>query len=155
MGRMANALGFIRFDREEAVAAEYVQRLGIRTPSTAQTVRLLSGGNQQKVVIAKWLLRARVIFFDEPTRHRRGAKHAIYELMDQLAAEGRGVVLISSDLPGDPRFYRPAWRPSSARGGSPPSCPRETTQEEIMRHASVWSTQAQPAQPAPEPAHAP
>ena len=69
MGRMANALGFIRFDREEAAAAEYVQRLGIRTPSTAQTVRLLSGGNQQKVVIAKWLLRdARVIFFDEPTR---------------------------------------------------------------------------------------
>ena len=156
MGRMANALGFIRFDREEAAAAEYVQRLGIRTPSTAQTVRLLSGGNQQKVVIAKWLLRdARVIFFDEPTRGIDvGAKHAIYELMDQLAAEGRGVVLISSDLP---EILGLTDRVAVFREGRIAAVlpTRETTQEEIMRHASVRSTQAQPAQPAPEPAHAP
>ena len=64
-------------------------------------MRLLSGGNQQKVVIAKWLFRdSRVLFFDEPTRGIDvGAKYAIYKLLDELAAQGIGVVLISSELP--------------------------------------------------------
>jgi ribose transport system ATP-binding protein len=67
---------------------------GIRTPSPRQAVRLLSGGNQQKVVIAKWLFRdSRVLFFDEPTRGIDiGAKYAIYKLLDELAAQGIGVV---------------------------------------------------------------
>ncbi len=138
MGRMSNALGFIDFQREEAAAQDYVQRLGIRTPSTAQTVRLLSGGNQQKVVIAKWLLReARVIIFDEPTRGIDvGAKHAIYELMDQLAAEGRGVILISSDLP---EILGLTDRVAVFREGLIAAVldTRATSQEEIMRHASV------------------
>jgi ribose transport system ATP-binding protein len=61
----------------------------------------LSGGNQQKVVIAKWLFRnSRILFFDEPTRGIDvGAKFAIYQLLDQLAAKGIGVVVISSELP--------------------------------------------------------
>jgi ribose transport system ATP-binding protein len=64
-------------------------------------VRNLSGGNQQKVVLGKWLFRdSRVLFFDEPTRGIDvGAKYAIYQLLDQLAAQGIGVVLISSELP--------------------------------------------------------
>jgi ribose transport system ATP-binding protein len=93
--------GFIRFDKELATARRYIDTLGIRAFGPQQIARFLSGGNQQKVVIAKWLFReARVIFFDEPTRGIDvGAKYAIYQLMDQLAAQGIGVVLISSELP--------------------------------------------------------
>ena len=93
--------GFIRFDKEEATARRFIDTLGIRAFGPQQVARFLSGGNQQKVVIAKWLFReARVIFFDEPTRGIDvGAKYAIYQLMDQLAAQGIGVVLISSELP--------------------------------------------------------
>jgi ribose transport system ATP-binding protein len=93
--------GFIRFAEEAAVARRYVDALGIRTPTVHQVVRNLSGGNQQKVVIGKWLYRdSRILFFDEPTRGIDvGAKFAIYELIDRLAAQGIGVVLISSELP--------------------------------------------------------
>ena len=84
-----------------ATAARYVKQLGIRTPSVAQPVRLLSGGNQQKVVIAKWLLRdCDILFFDEPTRGIDvGAKAEIYRLLNALAAEGKAIVVISSELP--------------------------------------------------------
>jgi ribose transport system ATP-binding protein len=101
MAAVSGPLGFIRFAEEEAVTRRYIEMLGIRTPSARQLVRLLSGGNQQKVVIAKWLFRdSRVLFFDEPTRGIDvGAKFAIYQLLDDLAAQGIGVVLISSELP--------------------------------------------------------
>ncbi|WP_070107267.1 sugar ABC transporter ATP-binding protein [Burkholderia plantarii] len=93
--------GFLRFREEQRVAQRYVKDLAIRTPSVDQIVRNLSGGNQQKVVIGKWLYRgSRILFFDEPTRGIDvGAKFAIYGLMDRLAAQGVGVVLISSELP--------------------------------------------------------
>jgi ribose transport system ATP-binding protein len=83
------------------VAQRYIELLGIRTPSARQRARLLSGGNQQKVVISKWLFRgSKVLFFDEPTRGIDvGAKFAIYQLLDELAADGIGVVVISSELP--------------------------------------------------------
>jgi len=76
-------------------------QLAIRTPSANQEVKLLSGGNQQKVVIAKWLLRdCDVLIFDEPTRGIDvGAKAEIYKLMEELAAQGRAIVVISSELP--------------------------------------------------------
>ena len=101
MKAVSSRLGFIHFDEETAVAQRYIETLGIRTPSTHQIARLLSGGNQQKVVIAKWLFRqSKVIFFDEPTRGIDvGAKYAIYQLMDELASQGIGVVMISSELP--------------------------------------------------------
>ena len=101
MEAVSNRAGFIRFDAETAVAQRYIETLGIRTPGTHQVARLLSGGNQQKVVIAKWLFRqSKVIFFDEPTRGIDvGAKYAIYQLMDELASQGIGVVMISSELP--------------------------------------------------------
>ena len=93
--------GFLRFADETAIAERYVRELGIRTPTVAQIARNLSGGNQQKIVIGKWLYRgSRILFFDEPTRGIDvGAKYAIYGLMDRLAADGVGVVLISSELP--------------------------------------------------------
>ena len=98
---LCGPLGFIRFGEEARVAQDYVRRLDIRTPSIDKVTRYLSGGNQQKIIIGKWLFRdARIMFFDEPTRGIDvGAKYAIYEMMDQLAAQGIGVVLISSELP--------------------------------------------------------
>ncbi len=101
VGGVSSRAGFVRFDQEAAIARRYVQDLAIRTPSVDQTVRNLSGGNQQKVVIGKWLYRgSKILFFDEPTRGIDvGAKFAIYGLMDRLAADGVGVVLISSELP--------------------------------------------------------
>ena len=73
----------------------------IRTPSTEQLVRNLSGGTQQKVVLAKWLLGdARILLFDEPTRGIDvGAKAEIYKLMVELAVRGAAIVMVSSELP--------------------------------------------------------
>jgi ribose transport system ATP-binding protein len=98
---VSNRAGFIDFAQEDAFARKYIDMLGIKTPSPKQLVRHLSGGNQQKVVIGKWLFRgSRILFFDEPTRGIDvGAKLAIYELLDRLAADGIGIVLISSELP--------------------------------------------------------
>ncbi|APR34975.1 sugar ABC transporter ATP-binding protein [Paraburkholderia sp. SOS3] len=98
---ISSRAGFLRFNEEARIAARYVQELAIRTPSVHQIARNLSGGNQQKVVIGKWLYRgSNILFFDEPTRGIDvGAKFAIYGLMDRLAADGVGVVLISSELP--------------------------------------------------------
>lgn len=137
MRAVAGALRFIRFSNEDAVARRYVQALDIRTPTTRQLVRLLSGGNQQKVVIAKWLFRdSRVLFFDEPTRGIDvGAKYAIYRLMDDLAARGIGVVLISSELP---EIIGMTDRVAVFHSGRIAAVleTRRTSQEEIMHFAS-------------------
>ncbi len=84
-----------------AIGQEMVQKLRIKTPSLTQTAKLLSGGNQQKVVIAKWLVQdCEVLIFDEPTRGIDvGAKSEIYKLLNDLAAQGRAIVVISSELP--------------------------------------------------------
>lgn len=101
MKDVSGAQGFIDFVKEGDVARRYVDLLDIRTPSVHQIVRLLSGGNQQKIIIGKWLFRnSRILFFDEPTRGIDvGAKFQIYKIMDELAANGIGVILISSELP--------------------------------------------------------
>ena len=93
--------GFIDFRAEAAVAQKYVSSLDIKTPSVQQQVMYLSGGNQQKVVIAKWLMtNPKVLILDEPTRGIDvGAKSEIYALMSQLAKQGLGIILISSELP--------------------------------------------------------
>ncbi len=80
---------------------EYVDLLKVKTPTVDQETRLLSGGNQQKVVIAKWLLRdCDILFFDEPTRGIDvGAKAEIYKLLQGLAAQGKSIVVISSEMP--------------------------------------------------------
>jgi ribose transport system ATP-binding protein len=86
---------------ERGAATRLVADLRIKTPSIDQIVRNFSGGNQQKVVIAKWLFRgSKVLLCDEPTRGIDvGAREEIYELLWTLAAQGRGVLFISSDLP--------------------------------------------------------
>jgi len=93
--------GFVNFTEADRMAREFVDKLDIRTPGLRQRVRNLSGGNQQKVIIARWLtLKPRVLILDEPTRGIDvGAKAEIHALMSQLAQEGVGVLMISSELP--------------------------------------------------------
>ena len=93
--------GLIERDEERGAATRLVRDLRIKTPSIDQAVRNFSGGNQQKVVIAKWLFRgSKVLLCDEPTRGIDiGARAEIYELLWTLAGEGKGVLFISSDLP--------------------------------------------------------
>jgi len=95
------ARGFVDRAAEEGVTNEEIAELRIRTPNSEQTVRNLSGGNQQKVVLAKWLIGdANVFLFDEPTRGIDvGAKAEIYALMLALLARGIGIVMVSSELP--------------------------------------------------------
>lgn len=97
---LANGL-FVRHGALRKVAQDYVGRLRVKTPTIDQEVRLLSGGNQQKVVIAKWLLRdCDVLIFDEPTRGIDvGAKAEIYALLQSLADQGKAIIVISSELP--------------------------------------------------------
>jgi ribose transport system ATP-binding protein len=86
--------------RETELARSMCQRLTVRTPSLRQPVGLLSGGNQQKVVLGKWLARRpKVLILDEPTRGIDvGAKSEIYALMTELAEEGVAILMISSDM---------------------------------------------------------
>ncbi len=93
--------GWLRRSAEALEASQWISTLGVRCRDAEQRVGDLSGGNQQKVVIAKWLLRdCNVLIFDEPTRGIDvGAKFEIYRLLDDLAAKGKAIVVVSSDLP--------------------------------------------------------
>ncbi len=94
-------LGRINYSRLGKAIREIVELIGVRTPSLRQTVKNLSGGNQQKVVLSKWFIRkAKIYIFDEPTRGIDvGAKVEIYKLMQRLAKEGAAIIMISSELP--------------------------------------------------------
>jgi len=93
--------GVIEVEAETGVAENYRQELGIKTPTIEVPASKLSGGNQQKVVIAKWIYTdPDVLILDEPTRGIDvGAKYEIYTIMDRLADEGKGILMISSELP--------------------------------------------------------
>ena len=97
---LVNWLGLIARAQERALAERMREQLQIRSVGIRQQVSLLSGGNQQKVVLAKWLCRTpRVLILDEPTRGIDvGAKSEIYGLMDNLARQGLAILMISSDL---------------------------------------------------------
>ena len=94
-------LGLVRRGAEDAAAKSFKERLKIRTPSVREAVGTLSGGNQQKVVLSKWLnTKPRVFILDEPTRGLDvGAKAEVHQIIDELAHEGLAIVLISSELP--------------------------------------------------------
>jgi len=125
--------------REAALAADYVARLRIRCESPQQLACRLSGGNQQKVVISKWLARgAKVFLFDEPTRGIDvGAKTEVFEIMDQLARNGAAVLMVSSELP---ELLQVADRILVMRQGRlAGELPRTASQEEILRLAAFHS----------------
>jgi len=92
---------FMQKSKMRKVAQQFSEAMKIKTPSLEQLVVNLSGGNQQKVVIAKWLIRnSDILIFDEPTRGIDvGAKSEIYHLMNELAKEGKSIIMISSEMP--------------------------------------------------------
>jgi ribose transport system ATP-binding protein len=93
--------GFLKHDEERASGEKYVKELDIHTPKLSQRVEFLSGGNQQKVALAKWLCsRAKILIFDEPTRGIDvGAKVDVFRLMNDLVKQGVGIIMLSSELP--------------------------------------------------------
>jgi ABC-type sugar transport system ATPase subunit len=114
----------------------FIERLRIKTDGPAQRSGRLSGGNQQKIVIAKWVARgARVFLFDEPTRGIDvGAKTEVFEVMDELARQGAAILMVSSELP---ELLQVADRILVMRQGKlSGELPGNTTQEEIMAFAA-------------------
>jgi ribose transport system ATP-binding protein len=99
--RAVGRVGILSPRREKDVVRSFVKKLRIKTPSLTTKVRTLSGGNQQKVALAKWLnAHCKVLIVDEPTRGIDvGAKHEIYELLNSLAESGVAILMISSELP--------------------------------------------------------
>ena len=99
--QFTNRFGFYKKSPAVGIAKNGIKTLGIKTPSERQLLKNLSGGNQQKVVIAKWLAKdCDVLIFDEPTRGIDvGAKDEIYKLLTELAKQGKSIIMISSELP--------------------------------------------------------
>lgn len=129
---------FMESKRIRKVTNEYVDKISIRTPSINQLVQNLSGGNQQKIVVAKWLIKNSDIFiFDEPTRGIDvGAKSEIYSLMHQLVEEGKSIIMVSSEIPellrmSDRIIVMCEGRITGELGIS------EATQEKIMHYATM------------------
>jgi ribose transport system ATP-binding protein len=130
-------LGFLREGRARRVTDGFIKALRIKTPSSRTTVKTLSGGNQQKVVIAKWLARnCDVLIFDEPTRGIDvGAKEEIYKLLNELADQGKAIIMISSELPEVLRLSHRIVVMSQGRVTGMLS-PDEADQETIMKLAT-------------------
>lgn len=130
-------LGMISRVREQQLAEKYVERLNIQGARMDQEVATLSGGNQQKVVLGKWLAtRPRVLLMDEPTRGIDvGAKHEIYELLSNLAREGMAMVMASSELP---ELLALCDRILVMRDGKPAALfsKQEASQEKILEAAA-------------------
>lgn len=138
---MISRMGFINLRKEAKRATEYSANVNVKTPSIEQLVGNLSGGNQQKVVIAKLLCRAPdILIFDEPTVGIDvGAKQEIYKLIERLTAQGRGIILISSYLPevmglSDRLIVMAQGRITAEFGKDALST---LTEEEVLRNASI------------------
>ena len=130
-------LGFLNRRAQNAAALDFIGRLRIRAASPRQLAGRLSGGNQQKVVIAKWLFRqARIFLFDEPTRGIDvGAKIEVFNLMHELARSGAAILMVSSEMP---ELLQVADRILVMREGRiTGELPGRTTQEEIMSYAAL------------------
>ncbi len=129
--------GVVNANAEVKVAEEYKNALSIKTPSLEQTVSNLSGGNQQKVSVAKWLfVKPQVLILDEPTRGIDvGAKYEIYTIMNRLVEQGMSIIMISSELPEILGMSDRVYVVSSGKiAGEMPTA--EATQEKIMQLAT-------------------
>jgi len=134
---LSGTLGVVDRGKTNKLASDFVNRLSIRTPSLRQRVEFLSGGNQQKTVLAKWLASTpKVLILDEPTRGIDvGAKAEVHALMTQLAEMGIGIIMISSELPeilgmSDRILVMCEGRVAAILDAA------EATQEKIMAYAS-------------------
>jgi ribose transport system ATP-binding protein len=130
--------GFVRDGALRSRAEQAIGTLRIKTPSTSQTAKHLSGGNQQKVVIAKWLVKdCDILIFDEPTRGIDvGAKEEIYQLLNELAAQGKSIIMISSELPEILRMSHRVVVMSEGRVTRVIEA-ADATQERIMHYATL------------------
>ncbi|MCL2276255.1 MAG: ATP-binding cassette domain-containing protein, partial [Treponema sp.] len=136
--RFLKILGIIDEAKSRQITEEYVKKLNTRTPSVEQLIKNLSGGNQQKVVIGKWLVRnCEILIFDEPTRGIDvGAKSEIYKLLNELADQGKSIIMISSELP---EIMRMSHRIAVMCEGKITGILKaeECTQERIMHYATL------------------
>ncbi len=141
-------LGLIRRREEIAISEEYRQKLNIRTPSVHEVVGKLSGGNQQKVMLSKWLnAHPKLLILDEPTRGIDvGAKAEVHQIINALAAEGIAIILISSELP---EVLAMADRILVMREGRQMGIfdAHDATQESIMSFATGQTTNAEAESP--------
>jgi len=147
--RFVSYLGWVNTAQTRSKAEHFVQALSIRTPGVQQTARNLSGGNQQKVVIAKWLTAdTNVLIFDEPTRGIDvGAKSEIYRLLNELARQGKSIIMISSELP---EILRMSHRVLvMCEGRITGELLSGSTQEDIMTYATQRSEPVLKSEPAP------
>ena len=130
--------GIINNTKLTGAVESVTQRISVKTPSIQQIVKNLSGGNQQKVVIAKWLLKNCEIFiFDEPTRGIDvGAKSEIYKLMNKLIDDGKSIIMISSEMPELLRMSDRILVMCEGRLTGEMDI-SEATQEKIMKYATL------------------
>jgi ribose transport system ATP-binding protein len=130
-------LGLVNRSKTRTTAEQYVKMLAIKTPTLQQKVRNLSGGNQQKVIIGKWLTAdTNILIFDEPTRGIDvGAKSEIYHLLNNLAQQGKSIVMISSELPEILRMSHRVVVMCEGRITGELNI-AEATQEKIMQYAT-------------------
>ena len=136
--KLSNWVGWVNDNKSKKISENLVEKLTIRTPSIEQKAKNLSGGNQQKVVVGKWLARdADILIFDEPTRGIDvGAKQEIYTLLNELTAQGKSIIMISSELP---EIMRMSHRIVVMCEGRITGVldHTEATQEKIMRFATM------------------
>jgi len=136
-GKFLDFLGWVNQTKTHTTAEHFVQALSIKTPGLQQKVKNLSGGNQQKIVVGKWLTAdTNILIFDEPTRGIDvGAKSEIYRLLNDLAQQGKSIIMISSELPEILRMsHRVIVMCEGRITGELTSA--EATQEKIMKFAT-------------------
>jgi len=140
-----SSAGWILGARIQQSAREMIRKLRIKTPNEHQTTKYLSGGNQQKTVIAKWLVKdCDILIFDEPTRGIDvGAKAEIYALLNELAASGKSIIMISSELPEVLRMSHRVVVMAEGRVSGVVSA-AEATQESVMHLATLRPSVAEP-----------
>jgi ribose transport system ATP-binding protein len=143
-------LGWVDQQKTRQTASQYVQALSIKTPGLGQKVKNLSGGNQQKVIIGKWLTAdTDILIFDEPTRGIDvGAKSEIYKLLNDLAKQGKAIIMISSELPEILRMSHRVIVMCEGRITGELDI-REATQEQIMTFATQRSGIVRTDEPTP------
>ena len=148
--KFLGALGMVNRSKSRATAEQYVRMLAIKTPSLQQKVRNLSGGNQQKVIIGKWLTAdTNILIFDEPTRGIDvGAKSEIYHLLNNLAQQGKSIIMISSELPEILRMSHRVVVMCEGRITGELNI-ADATQEKIMQYATQRGEALLADQPAP------